>query len=430
MRHDLHAKVKTYIPGASLGVFHLPDDLRPIIVKGEGAHITDTNGKVYIDYILGSGPLVLGHAHPEVVEAVTRQAERGSSYYLLNEPAILLAEKIVEAVPCGESIRYQLGGSDATYNALRLARAVTGRTRIIKFEGGFHGWHDVAQHSIQPRPEARPDARPESAGISNSLTAEVRVARFNDLDSVARIVAEEPDDIAAIIVEPVQRVLPPSKGFLEGLREIATRNGIMLIFDEVVTGFRLAWGGAQELYGVRPDLACYGKAIGGGYPLSAIVGRTDILERSDSGARGAIGYCYLSGTLTGNPISTSAGLATLGVLEREGAYVELDRLADGLRLGLEQVCREAGVEVAVVGVGSVAQLLFTPRRKFEFLEDFGSADKGLARMFAYEMISRGIMISPDSKLYVSLAHTSELIEQTVATAGLALRAVLARRQDA
>ncbi|MGH7785024.1 MAG: aminotransferase class III-fold pyridoxal phosphate-dependent enzyme, partial [Candidatus Binatia bacterium] len=279
MQSTLLDTAKKYMPGATLGVSYLPEHLRMVMVRGQGCKVYDVAGKEYIDYLLGSGPLLLGHSHPAIVNAVKQQLDQSSTFYVLNEPAIRLAEKIVNAVPCGEAIRYQLSGTDATYAAIRIARAATGRDKVLKFEGGFHGAHDIAQISVDASNDKRlPVGTRDTDGIPISVTKDVVVAQFNDLVSVGEIVKAHHAEIAAIIVEPIQRVLLPKPGFLEGLRAIADEFGIVLIFDEIVTGFRIAWGGAQELYGVLPDLACYGKAIGGGYPIAAVVGRRELLE--------------------------------------------------------------------------------------------------------------------------------------------------------
>jgi glutamate-1-semialdehyde 2,1-aminomutase len=410
---DLQRKAEKYMPGGTLGIVNLPERIRPVMVRGSGSRVWDSAGKEYIDYVLGSGPLLVGHAHPAVVEAVQKQAALSSTFYLLNEPAILLAEQIVEAVPCGETVKFQLGGSDATFGALRLSRAATGRRKIVKFEGAFHGWHDIAQHSIAFHGESFPSAVPESAGISPTVSDEVLVARFNDLESLAGIVRDHHADIAAIIVEPMQRTLSPLPGFLAGVREIASRHGIVLIFDEVVTGFRLAWGGAQEAYGVTPDIACYGKAIGGGYPISAIVGRRELLERASPTLKGGPDYCYVGGTFSGNPVSAAAGLATLDVLRQDGVYDRLNALGRRLRTGLEQIGALKGIPLSAVGEGSVSQLVFTAQTRFTHLEDFANSDTRLRRLFAYEMIRSGVSMLPDGKLYTSLAHSESDIDETI-----------------
>jgi glutamate-1-semialdehyde 2,1-aminomutase len=258
---DLVARAAQLMPGASLGVFALPDDQLLVIEKGEGSKVTDADGKVYIDYLLSSGPLLLGHAHPDIVEAVQKQAVLGSSFYAMNRPAIDLAETIVEAAPCAQALRYQTSGSDATFAALRLARAFTRRRCVLKFEGSFHGSHDVGQMTTgHMLGRNAGDTVAENAGLSECLVDEVLIVPFNDIEAVTDLVARRGSEIAAIIVEPVQRVLQPVAGFLESLRDLSTRHGIVLIFDEIVSGFRYAWGGAQERYGVTPDLACYSKA--------------------------------------------------------------------------------------------------------------------------------------------------------------------------
>jgi len=406
MDQSLLEAAKQYFPGASLGVHYLPENIRTVIVRGQGSRVYDSNGKEYIDCLLGSGPLLLGHAHPEVVEAVQRQASQSSTFYWLNEPAIQLAEKIVRAVPCGEALRYQLSGSEATFAALRIARAATGRKLVLKFEGGFHGSHDIAQVSVDVWPESRPPIGVrDTDGISDAAAAEVLVAQFNDLQSVTALLQRHGQEIAAIIVEPVQRALPPRPGFLAGLRDLATKYGILLIFDEIVTGFRLAWGGAQEFYGVKPDLACYGKPIGGGYPLSAIVGRRDLLEFCNPNRRGKLPFCYVGGTLSGNPISTAAGLATLNVLERSGTYDRLRSIGELLRREIRDAGNRAGLPVRVLGEGPFLQVLISERQEFRSAADLLDIDQTKTLQFGYELISRGVMFTPKSKMYLSLAHT-------------------------
>jgi glutamate-1-semialdehyde 2,1-aminomutase len=292
-QNALLQKAEHYLPGACLGMMVLPADLRMVMVRGEGSKVYDAAGKEYIDYMLGSGPLLLGHSRPEVVEEVQRQAALGSTYFALNEPAIRLAETIVEAAPCAETIRFQTTGSEATFAAVRLARAFTGREKVLKFEGGWHGGHDLGQLSGAPsEPPPFPEAVPDCDGIPRSACGDVLVAPFNDLEMTSVIIERHHADLAAVIVEPLQRALKPEPGFLEGLREITRKHGIVLVFDEIVTGFRLAWSGAQERYGVAPDLACYGKVIGGGYPLSAVAGKREIMRLADPQQKGKGAYCF------------------------------------------------------------------------------------------------------------------------------------------
>jgi glutamate-1-semialdehyde 2,1-aminomutase len=423
-QQELLQKAELYLPGACLGMMALPPELRLVLVRGQGSKVHDAAGREYLDYMLGSGPLLLGHAHPAVVEAVQRQAALGSTFFALTEPAILLAEQLVQAVPCGEAVRFQTTGSEATFAALRLARAATGRDKVLKFEGGWHGGHDLGQLSGAPAtPRPYPEAVPDCDGIPAAACGEVLVAPFNDLATTTQVIEAHASSLAAIIVEPLQRSLQPEPGFLQGLRALSRQHGIVLIFDEIVTGFRLAWGGAQERYGVVPDLACYGKVIGGGYPVSAVVGRRDLLQQADPGQKGRGKYCFLSGTLTGNPIACAAGLATLTVLRRAGAYERLHAAGQRLAQGLRRAGARAGVPLQVLGDGPVLQVYFTGEQPLHNHRDLLRADRGKAVRFGHELIRRGVYCTPGGKLYLSLAHTDQDIDRTVEIAAEALRAV-------
>lgn len=423
-QQELLQKAERYFPGACLGMMHLPVDLRMVMVRGEGSRIFDAAGKEYLDYMLGSGPLILGHCRPEVVEAVRRQATLGSTFFALNEPAIRLAEKMVEAIPCGEAIRFQTTGSEATFTALRIARAATGRDKVLKFEGGWHGGHDIGQLSSFPaEPVPFPEPVPDCDGIPEGSCREVLVAPFNDPDTTASIIAKHHADIAAVIVEPLQRTLKPEPGFLESVRELARKHGIVLVFDEVVTGFRVAWGGAQERYGVVPDLACYGKAMAGGYPLSAVVGKAELLKLADPRQKGAGRYCFTSGTLTGNPIACAAGFAALGVLEQPGVYDRLHAAGKKLSQGLCLAGEKAGIPLQVLGDGPVLQVLFTDARPIRNHRDLLRADKKKATQFGHELIRRGVYCTPGGKIYISLAHSDADLERTIDIASAALKVV-------
>jgi len=266
-------------PGGVMSGYYAPEDLQFVIKEARGAHLYAFSGLEYIDYLLGSGPMVLGHAHPAVVEAVRAQLGRGTTYFQLSEPAVALAEEICRAMPCAEQVRYTSTGSEATFFALRVARAFRKRDKILKFEGGFHGTHDYSLMSVGPKaPKAFPAPTPDSAGIPHAVTDDVLIAPFNDLAETEAIIAAHHESLAAVIMEPFQRLIIPDKGFLAGVRAITQRYGLPLIFDEIVTGFRFAYGGAQEYYGVVPDLAAVGKIIGGGFPLAAVVGREEIMR--------------------------------------------------------------------------------------------------------------------------------------------------------
>jgi glutamate-1-semialdehyde 2,1-aminomutase len=423
-QEDLLRKAGQYFPGACLGMMSLPTDLRMVMVRGRGSKIYDAAGKEYLDYMLGSGPLLLGHCRPEVVHAVQHQAALGSTYFALNEPAIRLAEMIVETAPGGEAIRFQTTGSEATFAAVRLARAFTGRDKVLKFEGGWHGGHDLGQLSGTPgEPPPFPEAVPDCDGIPQSACRDVLVAPFNDLDTTTAIIAQHQGDLSAVVVEPLQRALKPEPGFLKGLRDVTQRLGIVLVFDEIVTGFRLAWGGAQERYGVRADLVCYGKVIGGGYPLSAVVGKREILQLAAPHQKGRGPYCFLSGTLTANPVACAAGLATLTVLRQNGTYERLHHLGQRLAQGLREVGAEVGVPLQVLGDGPVLQVCFVDARPLRNHRDLLHADKKKAVAFGHALIRRGIYCTPGGKLYLSLAHTDQDIDRTVETAAQALRVI-------
>jgi len=430
-QHELLQTAERYFPGACLGMMALPADLRMVMAHGKGSKIYDVAGKEYVDYMMGSGPMLLGHARPEVVEAVQRQAALGSTFFALTEPAIRLAEKIVQAVPCGEAIRFQTTGSEATFAALRIARAATGRDAILKFEGGWHGGHDVGQLSgATTEPIPFPEAVPDCAGIPAGVCQQVLVAPFNDLEATEAIVAKHHRDVAAIIVEPLQRALKPEPGFLEGLRRLTHKYGIVLVFDEIVTGFRLAYGGAQERYGVAPDLACFGKVMGGGYALSAVVGQRELLKLADPGQKGRGPYCFLSGTLTGNPIACAAGLATLQILQAPGVYERLHALGQRLAQGLGQAGADAGLAMHVLGDGPVLQVVFTDRKPLRNHRDLMDADKKRGIAFAHELIRRGVFCTPGGKLYLSLAHSEADLDRTVDIARAAFAAVRERSSTA
>jgi glutamate-1-semialdehyde 2,1-aminomutase len=322
-----------------------------------------------------------------------------------------LAAEIVDAVPCAEKVRFVSSGSEADLYAMRLARAYTKRDKILKFEGGYHGMSDYGLMSLSPRRSSNfPRPIPDSAGIPRSLRDEMLVAPFNDLETVASLVREHRQELAGIIVEPLQRVIPPKPGFLEGLRKLATDNGMLLIFDEVVTGFRFAYGGAQEYYGVVPDICTLGKTIGGGFPLAAIAGRADIMAHFDKGSVGEDDFMMQVGTLSGNPIAAVAGLKTLEILKRSGAYDRIFANGRALMDGYGSILQDAGVQARVSGDAPMFDIVFTDREVTDYRSSLGDQDamkrcNGLLR-------ERGIL-KGESKYYVSLAHTDEDIRFTL-----------------
>src|SRR5438067_3470051 len=333
------------MPGATLGSFRLPDDLAFVVERGEGASIWSTDGRPFVDYVLGSGPLVVGHAHPRVVAAVQEQVRRGTTFYYLNEQATRLAEKIAKLVPCAEAVKFCGSGTEATFYALRIARAATGRDTILKFSWGYHGAHDYGLHVL----DAEGQVERESDGIPPGVTDSVLVAPFNDLEAARALAEANRDRLAAVIVEPVQRAILPRAGFLAGLRRICDETGALLVFDEVVTGFRLKLGGAQEEYGVTPDLCALAKAMGGGLPLAEVAGRRELIELTVPGDGAKDRPVYMGNTLNGNPLACAAGLAALEVLEEEDGPSRLAATGGMLHRGFEEVAARLDVPLRVIG---------------------------------------------------------------------------------
>jgi len=404
---DLVDTARRVLPGGGFG--NVPYEI--VVAGGRAGRVWDVSGNEYVDYLLGSGPMLVGHAHPEVVAAVQEQLARGTTFFANNEHGIRLAAEIVDAVPCAEQVRFVSSGSEADLYAMRLARAYTKRDKILKFEGGYHGMSDYGLMSLSPRRSSNfPRPIPDSAGIPRSLRDEMLVAPFNDLETVASLVREHRQELAGIIVEPLQRIIPPKPGFLEGLRKLTTDNGMLLIFDEVVTGFRFAYGGAQEYYGVVPDICTLGKTIGGGFPLAAIAGRTDIMAHFDKGAVGEEDFMMQVGTLSGNPIAAVAGLKTLEILKRPGAYDRIFANGRALMDGYGSILQDAGVQARVSGDAPMFDIVFTDREVTDYRTSLGDPEamkrcNGLLR-------ERGIL-KGESKYYVSLAHTDEDIRFTL-----------------
>jgi glutamate-1-semialdehyde 2,1-aminomutase len=411
---DLLDRAGRYLAGGGLGLFVLPEDVNIVIAEGHGSHVTDLTGRDFIDYHLGSGPALLGHAHPEVVAAVERQLPKGSTYYFLNEPVIRLAERMVAACPCADQVQFVGSGSEATFFAMRIARAKTGREKILKFEGGWHGMNDYSLWGTVPsQPSQYPNAEPDSVGIPDVLRGQVLVAPFNDAERAGAIIAEHAHELAAVIVEPLERVLVPVPGFLQALREITTDYGIALIFDEVVTGFRIAWGGAQERYGVVPDMATYGKAMSGGFPMAAIGGSSEFMAYLDARRIPREQLVWASGTLSGNPVSASAGLAALDVLERPGTYEHLHHIGGRLRREITAIGARHGFAAQTPGEDAVFGVRFFANPEPHSWEDLLAADKDLGLRWAIELLRRGILVNPNEKFYISLAHTDADVDRTL-----------------
>ncbi|HET7340899.1 MAG TPA: aminotransferase class III-fold pyridoxal phosphate-dependent enzyme [Methylomirabilota bacterium] len=424
-QRDLIERAARVLPGGVLGSHRSGKELEFVVADARGPYLYDAGGKRYLDYLLGSGPMVLGHAHPAVVEAVQKQVAHGTTFFLLNQPIIELAEEIVRAVPCAEQVRFMSSGSEATFFALRVARAFRGRDKIMKFEGGFHGTHDYALMSVSPRsPKAFPAAMADSAGIPHALGEEVLVAPYNDLATTEALIAAHHNELAAVIVEPYQRVIVPQPGFLKGLRAVTARYEVPLVFDEIVTGFRLAYGGAQAYYDVVPELAAFGKVLAGGFPLAAVAGRADIMKHFDAALEGTPDYVWQAGTLNGNPVAATAGLATLAELRKPGVYERLFATGRRLREGLAAAAKKHRLPAQVSGEPPVFDIIFTDQPVVDYRATL-TADRRRIALFNEECLRRGV-VKAANKIYVSVAHSEQDVEETLQVFDAALAAVAAR----
>lgn len=413
---DYLARARASLPGGWLGDLTLPDEMMLIASRGEGSRLYDVDGRGYLDFTMGGGSLILGHAHPSILEAVRRQMELGSTYYTLSDRSIELAEELVKAIPCAELVRFASTGGEATFYALRLARAFTGKEKILKFEGSYIGHSDYGMMSVSPpRPNLYPSHHPDSAGIPAAVQDLVITAPFNNADIACGLVEEHAGELAAVIVEPVQRSIPPAPGFLEELRRVTAERGVLLVYDEVVTGFRLAYGGAQEYFGVVPDLAAYGKAVACGFPLSAVAGRADVMELADPGRKGEPEYVYISGTLSGNPVCAAAALATLEELSRPGVYDGLRGMGERYRGELAALFDEHGVPARVQGIGPFFQVFFTPNPVTDYRGQT-QADRKRFESFVRKMFARGVFMSRRAKNYLSTAHGESDLGEFLETA--------------
>ena len=424
---SLLAEAGRTLAGGGLGLFVLPPELNLVVERGKGSRIWDVAGREYIDYHLGSGPALLGHGHPAVSAAVAARLEKGTTYFFLNEPEIELAQRLVDAIPCAEVVHYAGSGTEATFYALRVARAFTGRDKILKFEGAWHGMHDYGLWGTVPSlPSDYPHARPDSIGVPLQTGDSVLVTPFNDTERAVALIEAHANELAAVIVEPLQRVLLPEPGFLQALREVTQKHGIVLVFDEIVTGFRIAWGGAQERYGVIPDLACYGKAVSGGFPMAVIVGRADVLSVLDARGRPREQVVWATHTLNGNPICAAAGCAALDVLAAPGIYDQLHRIGGRLRAGIVEAGTRHGFSVQAPGEDAVFGVRFTDRRPLRTWMDLTTADKDLGWRWAMELLKRGLLVNPNEKFYISIAHTDADVGHTLGVVDEAFAALRSR----
>jgi len=417
----LFEEAKKHIPGgvnSPVRAFRSVGGEPLFIKKAKGSKITDADGKTYIDYVLSWGPMILGHAHPKVTAALKKAITDGTSFGAPTELEITLARMVKKAVPSIEMVRMVSSGTEATMSAIRVARGHTGRDKIIKFEGGYHGHGNSLL--VKAGSGVATFGLPDSPGVPTELAKLTLTVPYNDLAAVKEIAAREGERVACIIVEPVagnMGCVPPEPGFLDGLRQVCDQYGIVLIFDEVMTGFRVAFGGAQQLYKIKPDMTCLGKVIGGGLPVGAFGGRREIMEKV-----APIGPIYQAGTLSGNPLAMTAGIETLKLLGRPGVYKTLETVAGDLERGLRAVAAEAGVPVTFNRVGSMFTGFFTDQN----VKDFASAktsDTSRFGKFFLSMLKNGVNLAPSQfeAAFLSLAHTRADITRTIEAARKSLK---------
>ena len=398
-------------PGGSNGEFGLPPELLPVLARGEGCRVWDTDDREYLDLTMAWGSALVGHAQPKVIEAVSRQIGRAVNFAAINDRAVELAERLAALAPCAERVRLVASGTEATMLALRIAHAATGRPRILKFSGAYHGQHAAGVAGMLRGPAADGEQADAAGTGAPGIGERILVAPFNDLAATTRLVESHASDLAAIIVEPLHRCLAPAPGFLAGLRQLTQRHGIVLVFDETVTGFRLARGGAQEYYGVIPDLATYGKALGGGFPIGACTGRANILDCVNEHRVDQPDYVWSASTTGGNPVSCAAALATLDILAEPGVYPRLHELGQKLRRLLAAVLTQAGEVIQVLGDGPLAQVAFAGHPVVDH-RGWLASNRVRGRALMLALVREGVFLNPmGTKLYLSLAHDDDALDQ-------------------
>jgi len=417
----LFTEAQTLFPGgvnSPVRAFRAVGGQPLFIERGEGAYLFDVDGNRYIDYVLSWGPLVTGHAHPKVVAAIQQAATQGTSYGAPSPLELELAKSVMSFMPNIEMIRFVNSGTEATMSALRLARAYTKRDKIIKFDGCYHGHADLLL--VQAGSGVATLGLPDSPGVPANTVKDTLVADFNNLDSVEALFKQYPDQIAAIIVEPVagnMGVVPPQPGFLEGLRKLTTEHATLLIFDEVMTGFRVHFGGAQTLYNIKPDLTTLGKVIGGGLPVGAYGGKREIMQMVAPS-----GPMYQAGTLAGNPLAMSAGIAALNLLREEKCWEKLDQAAGRLEAGIASAASSAGIPIQQTRVGTMFTTFFSQIKPVDW-NTVKAADKILFGKFFQKMLENGVYLAPSQfeSGFISTMHTNAIIDKTISAAAEAFR---------
>ncbi len=427
---ELFEEAKNYIPGGASSNVRVTEEHAPFPIlfkKGQGSKVWDVDGNEYVDYLLSYGALILGHRHPRIIEAIKNQLDNTTMIGTTTEIEIKAAKKICEMVPCADMVKFSTTGTEATMSAIRIARAYTGRDKIVKFEGHYHGHQDYVLYSVVADPmfaglEHAPRKLPWFAGIPNEVAQTVIVASWNNLSLLERTLKKDAKDIAAVIMEPIMAnnsVIVPNKGYLEGVKELTQKYDVVLIFDEVFTGFRVAKGGAQEYLGVTPDLACFSKALGGGVPIAAVAGVKDIMEMV---VPGKIGF---AGTYNANPLSLAACLTVLEELSRNDgeALKKMRSLGRKLTDSLQDILDSTGHDGIVPSVGALFSILFTKLDKMTSYRQWMACDLDKFKQFRDLMIKRGIYLHPDGmeRIILSTAHTNEDIQKTLKAAEDALK---------